>query len=331
MKRNTGIDILRGLSMLYIVGFWHLLEYTHAIANYQNDITHRITWITLGTFFFISGYLIGLRKISLTARELGRFYLKKFWRIYPLYLVAIVWFTDLGISRHSMSVKAALGISVFDGPAPPTLWFVAMIIVFYLVAPVLRYCSEKRKGYEVFLLNLVIMAAMYAYLQMTHRLELRMLVYFSVFFLGVHAGVNRKIFTYRKTIFCLAVLSFMLSYFTRVHSLPMKLLTVVPMISLCPLYIVMMGKDIDVTSPRLRAAIMALSYASYCMYLFHRPVYIFANRFYFPDTPWLQVVYLVGVCLPFVIVFSYLVQKSYDLALKTTAAWLTDGRLSRNS
>lgn len=57
MKRNTGIDVLRGLSMLYIVGFWHLLEYTHAI-QYQNLITHRITWITLGIFFFISGYLI---------------------------------------------------------------------------------------------------------------------------------------------------------------------------------------------------------------------------------------------------------------------------------
>jgi murein DD-endopeptidase MepM/ murein hydrolase activator NlpD len=41
MKRNLGIDLLRGLSILYIVGFWHLLGYTNAIPNYNNIVIIR--------------------------------------------------------------------------------------------------------------------------------------------------------------------------------------------------------------------------------------------------------------------------------------------------
>lgn len=329
MKRKTGIDILRGLSMLYIVGFWHLLEYTHAIKHYQTPVTHRITWITLGTFFFISGYLIGLKGISFTPKGLINFYLKKVWRIYPLYLVALLWFTRLGISRVNMSIKAALGISVFDGPAPPTLWFVAMIIAFYAVAPLLVYSCRNKKIYAYLLYNCIGMLAMYAYLHFTHLLELRMLVYFSVFYLGIYAGINEHVFTYKKTIICLAVLSFMLSYFTKVHALPLKIVTVVPMITICPLLIVMVIKDIRISSYRLYGAFMMISYASYCMYLFHRPIYIIANKLYFPENQWLQVVYLVGVCLPCVIAFSYVVQKTYDSALSYAMAWLPSGLVKK--
>ncbi len=63
LTRNIGIDILRVGSIFYIVGFWHLLSYTTAIADHNNFITIRITYIILGTFVFISGYLCGGKKI----------------------------------------------------------------------------------------------------------------------------------------------------------------------------------------------------------------------------------------------------------------------------
>ena len=56
MQRNIGIDLLRAGSMLYIVGFWHLLEYTRAI-DYQNDLTHRLTWIALAAGHLSCGRL----------------------------------------------------------------------------------------------------------------------------------------------------------------------------------------------------------------------------------------------------------------------------------
>ena len=327
-KRKTGIDILRGLSMLYIVGFWHLLEYTHAI-HYQTPVTHRITWITLGIFFFISGYLIGHKKVSFTSIGLIGFYLKKLLRIYPLYLVALVWFTKLGISRPDISIKAAWGISVFTGQAPPTLWFVAMIIVFYAIAPFLVYSCRKKNIYTYLFYDGLFMLALYAYQRFTGLLELRMLVYFSVFYLGIYAGVDENIFTKKKTIFFLAVLSFLLSYFTHVNALALKVLTVVPMITICSLFVVMMIKDSKVTSNKARTIIMGLSYASYCMYLFHRPIYILANKFYFPVNQSLQVFYLVGICLPCVILFSYGVQKTYDLAVGQPAISLVSGLLKK--
>jgi hypothetical protein len=36
VNRNIGIDFLRGISIVYIVGSWHMLNYTKAIPNYNN-------------------------------------------------------------------------------------------------------------------------------------------------------------------------------------------------------------------------------------------------------------------------------------------------------
>ena len=89
INRNFGIDLLRCSSIFYIVGFWHLLSYTDAIHDYNNVVTFRITLIILGTFVFISGYLIGTKNIELKKQSLISFYFNRVLRIYPLFLLSI--------------------------------------------------------------------------------------------------------------------------------------------------------------------------------------------------------------------------------------------------
>jgi hypothetical protein len=50
---------MRGDSILYIVGVWHLLGYIDGIDGYKNDIAYRLTIVVLGLFTLISGVLAG--------------------------------------------------------------------------------------------------------------------------------------------------------------------------------------------------------------------------------------------------------------------------------
>ena len=55
-----------------------------------------------------------------------------------------------------------------------------------------------------------------------------------------------------------------------------------------------------------------VSYASFCIYLFHRVVFKYAIEFYFPSAGGYQVIYLLAFCLSATIILSYLTQKAYD-------------------
>ena len=142
--RNIGIDLLRSLCILYIVGFWHLLGYTEPIPKYDNFITLRITYILLGTFTFISGYYIGLKNTVINKQSLIQFYKKRFLRVYPLYFIAIGLFTILHLSDFDTSIKAALIISMFAQPATQTLWYITMLMLFYSISPLIIIGYQKK-------------------------------------------------------------------------------------------------------------------------------------------------------------------------------------------
>jgi peptidoglycan/LPS O-acetylase OafA/YrhL len=76
-KRNIGIDLLRGCCILYIVGFWHLMNYTDAFPGYSNLATDKITAIILGAFVFISGFFIGKKDLTLEKQDLLNFFIRK--------------------------------------------------------------------------------------------------------------------------------------------------------------------------------------------------------------------------------------------------------------
>ncbi|MHB8787524.1 MAG: acyltransferase family protein [Thauera sp.] len=88
---------LRTLSVLYIVGFWHLLNYTSIFPGYANPVTTRITVVVLGLFCFISGYLCCQQRKheNFSAKD---FYTKKLTRIYLPYLLALCLFLAFNLS-----------------------------------------------------------------------------------------------------------------------------------------------------------------------------------------------------------------------------------------
>ena len=292
-----------------------MFNYTDAVPNYNNFITIRLTYIILGTFVFVAGYFVGLKKITFCKQSVMQFYKKRLLRIYPLYLIAIGLFTFFHLSDIVTAIKAAFVMSMLIKPAPPTLWFITMLMLFYIVSPLIMVASKTIKMCKLILYFSICMSCLLAYHYLTKLLDLRLLMYFPSFVLGVFvAGKNINIFQKKHLIFILAIISIFISFLkTPYNTLNLSLNT--PMVILCSYLLFLAAKNFVVASNRIYKSIIFLSYSSYCMYLFHRPIYITLKKIYFPETYLCQVVYLVIICLPCILFSSFIIQKTYDITL----------------
>lgn len=64
------IDIARVIAMLWIVGWWHLIQYSKVGEDSYHFIgDNSITMLMLGLFMFLSGFLIGKKKFKNKRRD----------------------------------------------------------------------------------------------------------------------------------------------------------------------------------------------------------------------------------------------------------------------
>ena len=181
--RKVPIDIMRAVSMLYIVGYWHLLDYTKVVSWHYNPVTYRLTVEALALFVLISGFLTGRKDGGLARGEIWSFYKTRFWRIYLPFVVASGLFLVAGINDTAALVKGVTLIAMLLAPPPFTLWFVSMIVLFYLIAPLLIGLRGDEVAYIA--LCTVILGAMALYQAETGRMDMRLVLYFPCFAAGI--------------------------------------------------------------------------------------------------------------------------------------------------
>lgn len=319
--RIFSIDLLKSSSILFVVAYWHLFDYTNALPNYQNTITNQLVLIVLGIFSLVSGYLIGSKDIKLNLKAILTFYQSRLIRIYPLYLLAIGLFMALKLIKDfSLALKSILLLSVIIRPAPITLWFISMLILFYLIAPFLVYLRKNSFHYLLFCVSLFLLMSLYG--QLFQRLEPRFLLYFPTFAIGVFlAGYQQKIqrinwIKLASLFVFLWILSTSIQeeiVFFYIKPIKILLISIGALLTFV-LTLKMDSKLTTLFSPCLKF-IELISYSSFCMYLFHRPVFQTLISFYFPSNELFQALYLLGIGVPLVILFSWLLQKSYDQLL----------------
>ena len=85
-QRNVTFDIIRAVSILWIIGVWHMQEYFLPIPSLKSS--GWITYSALGAFTFMSGFFLGKKECSPFD-----FYISRFKRFYPLYFISIILLT----------------------------------------------------------------------------------------------------------------------------------------------------------------------------------------------------------------------------------------------
>ena len=316
-SRYIFIDVLRGVCVFYIVGFWHLMNYTSLFPGYANIVTLRLTVTVLGLFVFLSGYLLNTRGIDLGIKSIKKFYLKRFLRIYPLYMLAIIWFYLFHISDGVTLFKASLLISMFYGPPPPTLWFITMIMEFYLVAPLLITRSKQGSLFWIIAITIYCLMAYVTYF--SSKSDPRVLIYFPAFVSGIYVATLNQYCS--KRFFTIIAIGFVLSIILSmtVENFPERSYFSIPLTIFSPIVIFFLSaKYINFTQNIKLFSI--ISYAGFVMYLIHRPVYMVMSFLYkklpiILDAEMQFVLYFYLICLPLITIASWIIQRIYDNAL----------------
>ncbi len=310
-RHIASLDVLRVGAMLYIVGFWHLMNYAVAGGFYRNEVTTRITVVLLASFTMLSGYLLGLKPVAPTRASIGSFYRRRMLRIYPPLVMAVLLFVWMGLTPWPAAIRTILLVGEIVGPPPLTLWYVSMLALFYLITPALSVGSPLQRALvAVGVLLLLATLAVWGGLKTNPRIAL----YFPSFAIG-HA-LAREPAPPRWMLPASAGLGLLAIMLTRGQPVPVlefSLLSL-PMATLLALALLLLALRLAGRVPA-SPVLAALGTASFFMYLLHRPIYqSFAPHIPFAD-PVRRTATLVLVALPIVAVLSWAGQKAYDALL----------------
>jgi peptidoglycan/LPS O-acetylase OafA/YrhL len=307
--RKVPIDVMRAVSMIYIVGFWHLLDYTKVAGWHYNPVTYRLTVGALSLFVLISGFLTGRKDGGLARGEMWRFYETRFWRIYLPFVIASGLFLAAGISDTLALLKGVTLVAMLLAPPPLTLWFVSMIALFYLIAPLLIGLRGSEVAYIA--LCTVIVGAMVLYQADTGRMDMRLIIYFPCFAAGIFlAGESLPSSTLSLVgLLLLAALSLVPTLARPSSSLETDLWAMPwALFGSIAVFVVVMHAGRNLKPP---AILTQLSEASFFMYLLHRPLYLWIQIVWVPSTENERVPYLLFVCLPIIAIVAWLSQRAY--------------------
>lgn len=308
-QRSVALDLVRALSILWVVGLWHVTDYVPEWPDLKNDVTYRVTVALLGLFVLVSGYLMGLKDVAGNRSAIGRFYTGRFGRIYPPFLAACLLFAIMRLAPVDQLARAATLIAMLAGPPPVTLWFITMIVLFYAVTPALL---AARRISGLFLpLAVVVTALLAAGHYVLPSVSPKLAMYFPAYCAGLwlagrpqHWGRVAGVATLAAPVGLLISLTVPTrAVESAVESMPWALSSSVALIGA--------AMAADRWLPRWQG-ILLVAQASYFLYLFHRPVYAVVLKLIQPDDPVERAACLIGLALPLAVVLGWIGQRAYD-------------------
>lgn len=304
-------DAARAICMLYIVGFWHMQEYTS--YGFYSVVTHALTRGVLATFVFISAYWAGQKKVDNISAVIT--YCKnRLLRIYPLfflscttlYLIHIFWQKDYIVS-HLQFIRTLLGVSFIISPAPSTVWFINMIFIFDIISLWVNYFKSIRVK---FILCIVIVLCVFVLKNFVSIIDERILIYCPIYCIGLLVSCVRQIseeVNYCK-LSAAIILGVGLVWFSE-KNLIIDILVAITFIVM----ILEIGKILS-KNKLINRFLSVISYSSMCAYLFHRQVFYAVYRKSGP----FSVGFALLVMLPLILIIAFGLQSIYDkLAIKS--------------
>jgi len=133
MRKDAGnhlgwLDSLRGIGC-FIVMIAHIVAYAPEIGVYASGCGKIGVWL----FMLISGFLVLREEKKFSFCDLKNYYINRILRIYPSFLIALILGLALGLFNGE-----DLRDMLFFRSAWHHFWYMPVIIVFSLIAPVFR-------------------------------------------------------------------------------------------------------------------------------------------------------------------------------------------------
>lgn len=335
--------MLLNVAFLVIVLILHHGTYTYDYIRplRQLSINKYFQKLAVGGFLFLSGYKLTESKRCVSTLP---FLINRFIRIYPVYLLALVvhsftvypqkhgelpslsnFFLHAGLLQY-------LTPGVFGGNYT-TIWFVSILFFCYLFFLGTRNLLHNFKSYLFYFLILLI--SIYCTRSAFAKADINVFAQDFEIYLGFFAGGmlysvyqdSIKSILEKKAILLGFLFSFSLCWLGLIYSFlfdsatSSSLLVYVfrffaTLLTTLPLYFIALGYRSKLEVPRfLYKLINDMSFSSFFVFLFHRPVWSVMQGFW-PDKGITQSIYILLVGLPIIFGLSYLGQSTYSALCK---------------
>lgn len=329
MKNDTQVikiqefDILRASAIIMLM-FHHSEAYGLTVFGISLEgLNPYFEAILLGIFFYISGYFTG-RSFQKQNKGGVSFFFSRMIRIFPPYLLAVflyVHFLGVTLKEHNLIVYLTGTHFIF---APNyakivlSLWYVGAIILFYLIFGLLLANLYSTRA--LIIGSALVFAAAYALHQWTGLFDERFYKYFIVFLAGILFVRLPYLSNWLsgeqvlpKFIFALLGL-FVFSQVLAFSSVsPLYILgTVFFIISWVILLFALAAK---IKAPFVLKLAGLISYASFFVYLIHRPFWAWSAGVFSVDIGPDLVFFRMIPASIVVFILSYYLQSGYDRLL----------------
>ena len=316
-------DILRALAIILLM-VHHSEPYGLKLFGISLEgLNPYFEAILLGIFFFISGYFTG-RTFQKENKGSVSFFSSRMLRIFPPYLLAVVLYIFvLGVTLKKFNLFVYLtGTHFIFAPNYAkivlTLWYVGAIILFYLIFGLLLANLHSTRG--LIIGATIVFVVIYALHQWTGLIDQRFFKYYIVFLFGILCVRVDYLSTWLSggQVLLKSVITFLaLVVFSQVLALssvsPLYILgTVLFIISWVMLLFALATR---VKSPIILKLAVLISYASFFVYLIHRPLWAFLLGVFPVNTAIGQVFFKIVPASIFIFILSYYLQSGYDRLL----------------
>ncbi len=337
-KRLPVFDLIRSVAIITIL-LHHLPNYTFNFYNLKYfgiplnlSILNELSgYFGLALFIFMSGYLLNARKAYFSNwGEVRRFGVRKLTRIVPLYYLALIMFSftehvhnPLKLLTHALGLQLLLRTETHAIPIR-TLWFVGLITIYYSVFAVVKNNSlDKRLRGGILVSSWILPLILNGYFSVT---DYRISLYWLIFWFGILCAEknlpNQRIWRYvsqaSAVLFVATTIWVDTEYKPLIGSESTFVLKYVILNVLMLSFVITAYNFCKWLSRRLafQSGLKFTAYISYCMYLFHRPVWyvmknLLVNQFSV-DGAYTTLMILVVFGLPIIFGLSYGLQSIYD-------------------
>lgn len=323
---NFSLDILRAISIIFI-----LITHSPDYSEYQGVqiFSPYFAILGVGSFIFLSGYVNALSRSGKlnSPSDVGAYLKKRFIRVYPLYWIALVlFFVGFLLFDQSLSVLGIivhfLGLQMLLAPLVHpvfTLYFVGLIVVYYLLFAIIMYrCDEPL----LILIRAVIVLLPFAIAFYTFNVIDPMFFEYYFIFIGGILAFKLQVFkspsaniflTLCPTVLVFAIvarfnLSGSLAGLSGIPKYGIYYgLTVTVVISFCLTLLWMLESFGNNYNALTKKIVLLLSFSSYSIYLFHRPILTIITGF-LQNLPINTVIYdliLIFIGFPLIVLVSY--------------------------
>jgi len=168
MKRYPGLDLLRALAILWVLLFHGMTE---GLGSPLPAIS-KIGWMGVDLFFVLSGYLIGSQLLKVYANgqvpSVGLFYLRRAFRILPVYWVVVALYFFAPVLREATGVQPVWQFLTFTenflidyqhNRAFSHAWSLCVEEHFYLFFPLIVWALMRRPSLKKAVLICVLVVA----------------------------------------------------------------------------------------------------------------------------------------------------------------------------